>query len=139
MSQTELPRNDPRPRTVDGAPSGAVINMRPDRVYCGANPNNVETGVEALLSLGWVPISRKSDKERIKGGPGASEGVDTVSWQGQILMWRPVEMQEAHEQKKADEARRYETKIESRGGIEQVRGYGGRLAGPVPVNQATQD
>ena len=131
MSQTQVQRVDPRPRSVDGYVEGRVLNQRPDRQYVLANPNDDATGVAFYEAMGYQFVRESVDKERLAGGRKQSDASDVISKHGQLLMWCPIEEHRAREALKGDLVARRERKAAGPGGIDDVVGPLGRPAEPI--------
>jgi hypothetical protein len=93
-----LERVDPSPRTLTGAHAGRIKNKRPDREYLLANMSDDMFGADACENDGWKYIVVGSDKETVTGGKVVG---DKIAWRGQVLMWRPSEVQKAYLEEKA--------------------------------------
>ncbi len=122
-----LPRVDPPSRSVDGSTNAKITNKDPNRVYRLANPNDEETGVEYLLTEGYMVEKYRKDGPRIVGGKTAAEG-SAIMFRGQVLMSCPAEVEMARYQAGQDRAALIDQQILKPGGIDGVRGGSGRLA-----------
>ena len=89
MATAQAERVDPKTRRVSPQDMGNLRNGRPDRRYMLANPNDDLFGLQIHLDTGWEKINGASEKERIVGGRVEANGL--VTYQGQVLIWLPLE------------------------------------------------
>jgi hypothetical protein len=119
-------RHDPPSRTVDGAINEITYwsNLDPSRVYCEANPNDADTGVQEMRRLGWRVEVWHKDGPRLIGGDAASDG-SALTRNGMIFMSRPREKQKAYEAEKYAKTDRRSASIGQFGGADPVVGQYG--------------
>jgi len=79
-----------------------------------ATPNHARFGLQMHLDTGWEKVNGQSEKERVIGGRVESNGM--VSFQGQVLIWLPLEEWQAREAEKAQRNRAREAKRRAPGG-----------------------
>jgi hypothetical protein len=114
---------------VDGDINTAawLTNTDPGRVYCLANPNDLDSGVMHLRMLGWtVELSRK-DGPQVRGGDVSKDGT-SLEYRGGYVMSRTREAHLAELQAGWVVADQRARAIGQPGGIDGVRGVEGRLA-----------
>lgn len=121
-------RHDPPSLTLEGAIGDRAIltNMDPAREYCLANPNDSRTGVPEMLKFGWVIENHRKDGPKIDGL--TSKDGDLLTVEDQVVMSRPRELHKAALKRAWDIADVRAKAIGQPGGIDGVRGDGGRPA-----------
>lgn len=124
-----MKRHDPPSLSLEGDLSerALIVNQDPAREYCLANPDDSRTGVPEMLRLGWEMENQRKDGPRIAGGMTTRDG-DLITIEDQVLMSRPRERQQAALKKAWDVADVRAKAIGQPGGIDGVRGDGGRPA-----------
>jgi len=122
MQPTEAAPNraDPRKRPLVSTQAGTLRFGRPDRKYKMANPNDPIHGLQIHLDRGWEKVngSKDGDKERVNGGKVEANG--TVSFQGQVLVWIPLEVFEADQDAKRQALQARHAKSRGKGGIDGI-------------------
>lgn len=123
-------RHDPPTRPVDGDINDAAVwvNQDPNRVYCEANPNDEDTGVNEMLRLGWTVELARKDGPRAIGGAVAADG-SQLTRKGQVLLSRDRTLHEQYLRQTWAVADQRSGAISSRGGPgTDFRGPTGRPA-----------
>ena len=111
---TAQERVDPKTRRISPQDVGNLRFGNPNRKYMLANPNDDLFGLQMHLDTGWEKVNGQSEKERVIGGRVESNGM--VSFQGQVLIWLPLEEWQAREAEKAQRNRAREAKRRAPGG-----------------------
>ena len=111
---TAQERVDPKTRRISPQDVGNLRFGNPNRKYMLANPNDDLFGLQMHLDTGWEKVNGQSEKERVIGG--RVEGNGMVSFQGQVLIWLPLEEWQASEAEKAQRNRAREAKRRAPGG-----------------------
>ena len=111
---TAQERVDPKTRRISPQDVGNLRFGNPNRKYMLANPNDDLFGLQMHLDTGWEKVNGQSEKERVIGG--RVEGNGMVSFQGQVLIWLPLEEWQAREAEKAQRNRAREAKRRAPGG-----------------------
>lgn len=111
---TAQERVDPKTRRISPQDVGNLRFGNPNRKYMLANPNDDLFGLQMHLDTGWEKVNGQSEKERVIGG--RVEGNGMVSFQGQVLIWLPLEEWHAREAEKAQRNRAREAKRRAPGG-----------------------
>ena len=136
MPETTVPRSDPKSTAPDGDVRGRLSNLRPDRHYILANPNDEHCGVVAMEELGYVVETQRKDGPVMKGARGTKDGTALMD-RGQFLMSCPMDEHVARLRAGwAIADQRDEAISKQPGGIDAVRGPSGRLAENRTVNEA---
>ena len=125
-------RHDPPSTPVEGAindttywvvPLGGKglrpLREHPTLVYCEANPNDPDTGVNEMLRTGWKKERAGKDGPRLVGGEASSDG-DVLTRNGMVLMSRSRDAQTAYEASKFDVAQKRSEAIGKHGGADPV-------------------
>lgn len=122
-------RIDPPSRPVDGDinSQARLLNLDPERSYCIANPNDMDTGLPEMLRLGWTVEHHRKGGPIVRGGEVASDG-SAITLRGGILVSRPREHQEAYEREKFAVADARARAIGQRGGVDGLVDPTGRVA-----------
>jgi len=123
---TAQERVDPKNRRVSPQDVGNLRFGRPDRKYMLANPNDDLFGLQMHLDTGWEKVNGQSEKERIVAG--RVEGNGLVTFQGQVLIWLPMEEWNAREAEKKARNQAREAKRKAPGGEFGVRDAEGNPA-----------
>jgi len=123
---TAQERVDPKNRRVSPQDVGNLRFGRPDRKYMLANPNDDLFGLQMHLDTGWEKVNGQSEKERIVAG--RVEGNGLVTFQGQVLIWLPMEEWNAREAEKKARNQAREAKRRAPGGEFGVRDAEGNPA-----------
>jgi len=111
---TAQERVDPKTRRISPQDVGNLRFGNPNRKYMLANPNDDLFGLQMHLDTGWEKVNGQSEKERVIGG--RVEGNGMGSFQGQVLIWLPLEEWQAREAEKAQRNRAREAKRRAPGG-----------------------
>ena len=111
---TAQERVDPKTRRISPQDVGNLRFGNPNRKYMLANPNDDLFGLQMHLDTGWEKVNGQSEKERVIGG--RVEGNGMVSFQGQVLIWLPLEEWQARVAEKAQRNRAREAKRRAPGG-----------------------
>ena len=111
---TAQERVDPKARRISPQDVGNLRFCNPNRKYMLANPNDDLFGLQMHLDTGWEKVNGQSEKERVIGG--RVEGNGMVSFQGQVLIWLPLEEWQEREAEKAQRNRAREAKRKAPGG-----------------------
>lgn len=125
---TSEKRHDPPRSTV---PDGAInditrwANLDPGRVYCEANPNDADTGVQEMSRLGWRKEAVRKDGPQLLGGDAASDGT-LCTRNGMILMSKSRSAHVAYEREKFSVADVRSEAISQHGGADPIRGLYGK-------------
>jgi len=119
MQAEKVKRADPTKRTLVPPTPGAVRNGRPDRKYMLANPGDEIHGLAMKLETGWTAIDGgpDKDKERIFGGA-VDPNNGRVTFQGQVLIWKPLDVWTAEQNQKRALERARIAKSRSKNGLE---------------------
>ena len=126
MATAQAERVDPKNRRVSPQDVGNLRFGRPDRKYMLANPNDDLFGLQMHLDTGWEKVNGQSEKERIVAG--RVEGNGLVTFQGQVLIWLPMEEWTAREAEKKARNQAREAKRRAPGGEFGVRDAEGNPA-----------
>jgi len=126
MATAQAERVDPKNRRVSPQDVGNLRFGRPDRKYMLANPNDDLFGLQMHLDTGWEKVNGQSEKERIVAG--RVEGNGLVTFQGQVLIWLPMEEWNAREAEKKARNQAREAKRKAPGGEFGVRDAEGNPA-----------
>jgi len=126
MATAQAERVDPKNRRVSPQDVGNLRFGRPDRKYMLANPNDDLFGLQMHLDTGWEKVNGQSEKERIVAG--RVEGNGLVTFQGQVLIWLPMEEWNAREAEKKARNQAREAKRRAPGGEFGVRDAEGNPA-----------
>jgi len=126
MATAQAERVDPKTRRVSPQDVGNLRFGRPDRKYMLANPNDDLFGLQMHLDTGWEKVNGQSEKERIVAG--RVEGNGLVTFQGQVLIWLPMEEWNAREAEKKARNQAREAKRKAPGGEFGVRDAEGNPA-----------
>lgn len=115
-------RADPPKRRFVMAVAGQVKNGRPDRKYLLANPNDEIHGLPIKLDQGWTRVNgnKDGDKERVNGGKVEADG--RVTFQGQVLLFMPLEEYEARQAEMQELVKARHEKSRGKGGIDGLPG-----------------
>ena len=123
---TAQERVDPKTRRVSPQDVGSLRFGNPNRKYMLANPNDDLFGLQMHLDTGWEKVNGQSEKERIIAG--RVEGNGLVTFQGQVLIWLPMEEWNAREAEKKARNQAREAKRKAPGGEFGVRDAEGNPA-----------
>lgn len=123
---TAQERVDPKTRRVSPQDVGNLRFGNPNRKYMLANPNDDLFGLQMHLDTGWEKVNGQSEKERIIAG--RVEGNGLVTFQGQVLIWLPMEEWNAREAEKKARNQAREAKRKAPGGEFGVRDAEGNPA-----------
>lgn len=103
------------------------MNKDPGRAYCLANPNCNRTGVREMQRLGWAIESHRKDGPKLEGGDTSKDG-DMLTYDGQVLMSRPAEMEAQRAERVREVAALRSKAIGQRGGVDAITGPTGQAA-----------
>ena len=126
MATAQAERVDPKTRRVSPQDVGNLRFGNPNRKYMLANPNDDLFGLQMHLDTGWEKVNGQSEKERIIAG--RLEGNGLVTFQGQVLIWLPMEEWNAREAEKKARNQAREAKRKAPGGEFGVRDAEGNPA-----------
>ena len=126
MATAQTERVDPKTRRISPQDVGNLRFGNKDRKYMLANPNDDLFGLQMHLDSGWEKVNGQSEKERVIGGRVEANGF--VTFQGQVLIWLPLEEWLVREGIKRERNKAREAKRRAPGGEFGVRDAEGNPA-----------
>ncbi len=122
-------RIDPTSRRVDGSIDEEIGNKDPKRHYVKANPNDEDTGVPFMETLGYEIELQRPDGPRLRGSKAIKAG-SPLTIRGQVVMSCPMEEHVARYLAGQKNADLIQASISRPGGIDGVKNtsIGGGLA-----------
>lgn len=116
--------NDVTRWTIKVAGEVRPLSDDPDRVYCEANPNDPDCGVQEMRRLGWQLERARKDGPQLVGGDASSDG-EILTRNGMHLMSRPRKAHQGYEAEKFRVADDRSRAIGQHGGADPIGGLHG--------------
>lgn len=120
-------RIDPPSTAADGyQPLDQVDRRDPGRVYVFANPNDIDTGVEAYKAEGYSVELKRTDGPRLRIGYDVLNDDEALSCKGQVLMSAPRQVKRDKDSEAWSAAKRFDQATLKTGNLDPMRGMHGR-------------